>query len=219
MARMCVCIDQIRDKKKLLPCIILVIHWTFSKDNPLNPSNALPVGIHIDRQYNSNDTLIIDQVSHSDHHGYYRCLATNEILHRTYEDRSIIYLNVQKNSLWIAIVVVCSVIALCILILIICSKYYRKKRNQQLEEKDLAQESVATIDDIKQNTSHRQSVEFLADFNQESDSEERLEQQTTSPILSHSRKSLTSSRLSSNLRTSPQFILQNPFLGPNVRPV
>jgi hypothetical protein len=145
-----------------------------------------------------NDTLIIDHVSYSDHHGYYQCYAINQLLGRTYEDSSVIYLNVKKNTIWIPIVIACIIIGICILILILCSKYYQRGKTKQMEEKE-------TIDTIKQIVSNRESI---SDNTRMSENiEESIIQQNNIHPLSRSfifQKSL-------------RFVLSNPFLDPNVQ--
>jgi len=176
--------------------LLLVIHWSFSKDNSKTSFGVLPIGIRISQTYNLNDTLIIEHASYSDHHGYYQCLVTNKLLGRIYEDRLIIYLNIERSSLWIALIGVFVVIGICILILIICSKYYHKKKHQQLDEINRRKDSQVTLDDLNR------------EINSETIFDEHQQMNTQ-----------TDSRRSFDLRTSPQFILENPFLDRNVRSI
>ncbi len=206
--------------------ILLAIHWNFNKDLSKNQFGRLPIGIRIYQKFTINDTLIIDHISYSDHHGYYQCDATNKLLGIIYEDRSIIYLNVQKHTIWIPFVIVCVVIGIFILIIILCSKYCQKKRKIQLEEKKSSQEDdEEIIDKLKQIV----PMEFSSCYKKEKSSERIVEnveeskiQQENIHILSHSKNSpksqISSLNLSSISKTSPQFILSNPFLDPNVQP-
>ena len=194
----------------------------------------MPIGIHISDKYNINDTLIIDHVSYSDHKGYYQCLATNKLLGIIYEDKNVIHLNVKKNTIWISILIVCAVIGLCILVLIFCSRYCQKKRNNQIQVEYTPQDSEEMIEKIKEIIPNRKSVEFLSDYDKENIKESKSHQED-SDSLSHTEdsiKSIVSLRLadikqqpvlllnsSSSLRTSPQFVLSNPFLDPNVQSV
>ena len=109
----------------------IAIHWDFTAtDLSTNNFSRLPLGIRLDHRYTTNDTLIIPRVSHVDHHGHYRCLASNELLGRLYEDQRIISLTVQKRRIWIPILIVCLVAGLCILLLIVCSRYCRNRRKK-----------------------------------------------------------------------------------------
>ncbi|CAF0765025.1 unnamed protein product [Adineta steineri] len=158
------------------------ISWDFNYDLSNDIFRSLPIGIRIDHKFTLNDTLIIDHVSYSDHHGYYRCYATNKLFNITYEDTSIIYLNVKKSSIWIPIVIICIVIGICILLLILCSKYCqtRKQNNQKTSEQVI----------------------------------ENIHTPSYSDNSAQSQGSLLSSP-----NISSQFILDNPFLDPNVQPI
>ncbi len=148
--------------------------------------------------------MIIDHVSYSDHHGYYQCYAINELLGRTYEDSSVIYLNVKKNTIWIPIVIACVIIGIGILGFILCSKYYQRRRKKQMEEKEISQKDEKSIDTVKQIVSNRESIE-LTSSNDERISKESVIQQ----------KNLSQS--SFIFQKSLQFILSNPFLDPNAQ--
>jgi hypothetical protein len=193
--------------KSFFPEILLVIHWDFSKDISKNPFGPLPIGIRIDHRFIPNDTLTIDHVSYSDHHGYYRCYAKNKLIGMTYEDKSIIYLKVKKKIIWIPIAIVCIVIGLCILMLILCSRYCQMKRKNQLDVKQIPQED-------EQIMSNKESSEFSSDYNKQ--------KQDNLHTRSHSENSIKS-QISflhplSISKNSPQFILGNPFLDSNVQP-
>ena len=184
---------------------------------------------------------MIDHVSYSDHHGYYRCSATNRLLGRTYEDSNVIYLNVKKNTIWIFIVIAIVVIGICIFILIFCSKYCQRKRKKQLlEETETSQKEEELIGKIKQIVQSAESIEFTSSYNGQNSSKHRVESIEESIIrqknvytLSHSenntnsrttlsltednepqRSSLTSSF---TFRHSPRFVLSNPFLDPHAQ--
>ncbi|CAF1305345.1 unnamed protein product [Rotaria sordida] len=212
----------------------VIIHWDFTKDISKNLFNSLPIDIHFYHKFILNDTLIIDHVSYSNHHGYYRCYAINKLFNITYEDKSIIYLNVQKSTIWIPIIIVCVVIIIFILIFILCTKYFQKKRkNQQLKKKEI----------IDQIISNQESIEFSTYYNHQRSSEqiindvEKLKlQQDNLCNFSHLENSFKSSisflstkkeqeqiaflnSLSISTKTSPQFILGNPFLDSNIQPL
>lgn len=186
--------------------------------------------------------MIIDHVSYSDHDGYYQCYATNKLLDIIYEDRTVIYLNVKKNSIWISIVIGCSVIGICILILILGSKYCQKRSKIQLDEEDIPQEDDKTIDTIKQTIPNRESTEFSSYYNKKNSSERIIENTEDSKIHQENIRTLTQStnstksslsllsmqnavkpiaylNSSTNSNTSPQFVLSNPFLNSNVQPL
>jgi hypothetical protein len=203
--------------------ILLVIHWSFNKELSKDIFGPLPIGIRIYHKFNINDTLIIDHVSYSDHHGYYQCYVTNKLLSIIYEDRSVIYLNVKKHSIWIPIVIVCAVIGIGFLILFLSSKYCQKKRKNRLEDEEM-------IEKIYQIEPSQKSTEFSSYDNRQRSSERMIEnveeskiQQETIHTLSHSENSTKSqisySNLSSISKTSPQFILRNPFFDPNLQPL
>jgi hypothetical protein len=97
MEQMFVSMKNKQIRKRYFINILRVIHWNFSKE--LSKDIFSPSSIRIYHKFIINDTLIIDHVSYLDHHGYYRCYATNKLLGITYEDRSVIYLNVKKNSI------------------------------------------------------------------------------------------------------------------------
>jgi hypothetical protein len=175
-----------------------------------------------------NDTLIIDHVSYSDHRGYYRCHATNKLFDIIYEDKSIIYLNIRKNTIWIPIVIVCAVIGICILILILCSKYCRNKRKNQLKSKENSDE---LIDKVKQSVPSRESIEFSPYYNRKRSAEQmgdNIKESKTQQTPSYRETSIKLSTQNeqeqisflkplSISKTSPQFVLGNPFLDPNTR--
>jgi hypothetical protein len=207
--------------------VLSVIHWDFTKDISKNIFGPLPIGIRIHRRFTLNDTLIIDHVSYSDHQGYYRCYATNKLIGITYEDKSMIHLKVTKNTIWIPIVIVCVVIGLCILLLIFCSKYCQKRRKNQLEVNKIPGEDEEMIKKI---ISNRESTEFSSHHNKQKSSEQiiknveelKLQQQQNLHTRSHSENS-SKSQISllnpvSISKTSPQFVLGNPFLDANVQP-
>ncbi|CAF1501069.1 unnamed protein product [Rotaria sp. Silwood1] len=215
----------------------VIIYWDFTKDISKNIFNSLPIGIRLHHKFIFNDTLIIDHVSYSNHYGYYRCYATNKLLDIIYEDKSIIYLNVRKKTIWIPIVIVCVVIGIFILTIILCTKCIQKKRkNQQLEKKEI-------IDQIKQIVSDPESIEISSYYNRQRSSKqivknvEKLKlQQENLYTFSHSENSFKSpisllstkkeleqiaflNSLSISTNSSPQFILGNPFLDSNAQPL
>ncbi len=210
-------------KNSIFLNIVLVIHWDFSRDLSRDIFLRLPLGIRLDHKFTLNDTLIIDHVSYSDHHGYYRCNATNTLLGITYQDKKIIYLDVKTNSIWIPIGIICVVIGICILIVICCSKYCQKKRKERLEEKKISQEGENLSGKIKE------SLEVSSYYNKQINSEQVREngeelkmQEENIPNLSHlenspnSRLSLLSTQERIRIsKTSPQFVLGNPFLDSN----
>ncbi|UJR30080.1 hypothetical protein I4U23_017622 [Adineta vaga] len=169
----------------------VLIHWDFTPDLTNKKFSSLPFGIRITYRFILNDTLIIDHVSYSDHHGYYRCNATNQFRNQLYEDKRVFHLTVKKGSIWIPIVIVCVAIGLAILLLILCSKYCQK-RKQRLERKSLSNEN---------------------------DSEVLPIDQKNVLTLSRSAKSQISSISIERERREPQFVLGNPFLDPNVQSI
>ncbi|CAF3742874.1 unnamed protein product [Rotaria magnacalcarata] len=201
----------------------------------------LPVGIRFRHKFTLNDTLIIDHVSYSDHHGYYRCYATNKLLNITYEDNSVIYLNVQKTASWIPIVIVCAVIGIFILTFILCAQYFRKKRKkQQVEKKQISQNDVKMIDQIEHLLTNQVSIEDTSYYNHKRSSEQMAKdvgnlklQQTDFDHLSRSEHPIESPiskspykkeqqrtavfYLKSTSKISSQFILGNPFIDANAQ--
>ena len=103
-----------------------MVQWNFGHDLTKALIDPLPIGIHLDQKSIRNDTLIIDHVSYIDHHGYYQCSASNRLLGRTFHDHTVFYLNVKKNTVWSFILIACSVIGICILVLILCLKSRRR---------------------------------------------------------------------------------------------
>lgn len=161
----------------------IAIHWAFTAtDLSTDDFSRLPLGIRLDHRHTTNDTLIIHRVSHVDHHGHYRCSASNELLGRIYADQRIISLTVQKRRIWIPILIVCLAAGLCIFLLILCSRYCRNRRKKTLK--------------TNESTSKHESI---------SDDKNviRLPQLSSSPW-----ESLT-----------PRFVLGNPFIDADVRPV
>ena len=130
----------------------LAIRWDFTTDPSTNNFTRLPLGIRLAQRLTTNDTLIIPRVSLDDHQGYYRCSASNELLGRSYEDQHIIALTVQKSRIWIPIVIVCLVAGLCILLVILCARYWQQRR------KKVVNANEASIDDIEQSISTEKDV-------------------------------------------------------------
>ena len=89
------------------------------------------MAVQITDRYTTNDTLIIEYVSKSTHHGYYRCRASNELFNQTYEDEKIIFVEVEKSAVLIPILIACIVIGVVVLILILCSTYFRKRQTDR----------------------------------------------------------------------------------------
>ncbi|CAM2698361.1 unnamed protein product [Rotaria socialis] len=220
---------------------VIAIHWDFIKDISKRFYDPLPVGIRFRHKFTLNDTLIIDHVSYSDHHGYYRCSATNKLLNRTYEDKSVIYLNVQKTASWIPIVIVCAVIGIFILTFILCAQYFRKKRKkQQVEKKQISQNDEKMVGPIEHLLTNQVSIEDTSYYNHQISSEQMAKdvgnlklQQDDFDHLSHSEHptELPISKspykkeqertavfyLKSTSKISPQFILGNPFIDANAQ--
>ena len=94
----------------------------------LKPGNIL---VTSDGTLTRNDTLIIDHVSSIDHYGYYQCSASNRLFNRIYQDQTVFYLNIRKNSMSIPILIGCLAIGTCFLILILYSKYCRRTRDDR----------------------------------------------------------------------------------------
>jgi hypothetical protein len=113
-----------------------------------------------------------------------------------------------------------------ILLLIFCSKYCQRRRKNQLEVNKIPGEDEEMIKKI---ISNRESTKFLSYYNKQKPSEQIIKnveelklQQQNLHTRSHSENS-SKSQISllnplSTLKTSPQFVLGNPFLDANVQP-
>ncbi|CAF2663345.1 unnamed protein product [Rotaria sp. Silwood2] len=183
----------------------VIIHWDFTKDISKNIFYSLPIGIRFHHKFILNDTLIIDHVSYTNHYGYYRCYATNKLLDITYEDK--------------------------------------KKKKSTIRKKKISQNDEEVIDEIKQIVTNRETIDFSPYYDRQRSSEQIIKnveklklQQENLYNLSYSENSLKSSisllstkkeqekiaflnSLSISTKTSPQFVLGNPFLDSNAQPL
>jgi hypothetical protein len=194
---------------------ILVIHWDFSPDLSDETFSSLPLGIRITYKFILNDTLIIDYVSYSDHRGYYRCNATNHFGDVTYEDRRVFFLNVKKSSFWIPIVVVCVVIGLCILLLVLCSRYCRKRRKRLQGKSAPTSESIEVASHEHDDRESEPRIQSMGKWH--------VDQKTVSPSVTSQTASLHIEKEQEQTvpiaGTSCQFVLGNPFLDPRAQPI
>jgi hypothetical protein len=118
----------------------------------------------------------------------------NQLLGRTYEDSSVIYLNVKKSTIWIPIVIVCVILGIGILGFILCSKYYQRRRQKQMEEKEISQKD-------------EESIKFV------SSNDERISDNIEESVIQRGNPSASSFVFQKSL----QFILNSPFLDPNAQ--
>ncbi|CAF3203768.1 unnamed protein product [Rotaria sp. Silwood2] len=118
-----------------------------------------------------------------------------------------------------------------------------KRKNQQLEKKEISQNDEEVIDEIKQIVTNRETIDFSPYYDRQRSSEQIIKnveklklQQENLYDLSYSENSLKSSisllstkkeqekiaflnSLSISTKTSPQFVLGNPFLDSNAQPL
>lgn len=216
----------------------LEIHWDFTNDLARNPFGLLPIGIYMERQLVTNDTLIIDYASYTEHRGFYRCQATNHLLNVTYQDRRIIYLNIHKSNLWLPIVIACVLIGVCILFLILCSTYYRYRRKKKLRLKLNKVPQKTTLSNgtsnVEKSLLRKRSLFDSLSFSLEKHSihqfktraERSIDQQEPIVSVSSSKNSLVSyplfsstSNAENEVKKQIKFILGHPFDQVYVRPI
>ena len=123
----------------------------------------------------------------------------NQLLGVTYEDGSVIQLDVQQSRVWRSILIVSLVVVTCILLLILCAKCCQRKPTKQAKTNAIPQDVLP----------QRDSVASLS-YASEQRIVEELSRQAPSEDVPRWRSSVS--------HTSARFILGYPCLDPAVQP-